>query len=274
MVKNMNVHPTAIVSNQANLADDVQIGPHTIIGEHVTLGAGTVVEGQVVIQGKTTIGENNKIGCGTIIGTPPQDHAFDESVHSEVQIGCGNVLREFVTIHCGTKEGSATVVGDECLLMTGCHLGHNVRLGNRVIVQNNCLLGGYVEVGDSADLGVGSVYHQFLRVGTLCMVRESTRTVKDVPPYLCVSGFSTLRGLNSMGLRKEGWTIEARREMKRAFQLIYHSQLNISQALHKAGEMTWSPEASAFFEFIRSSKRGVCSKLTKRALQAMSSEAL
>ncbi len=269
----MKIHSTAIVADKANLADDVVIGPHTIIGEQVTLGAGTVVEGGVVIQGKTTIGENNMIGCGVIIGTPPQDFAFDQTVHSEVQIGRGNILREFVTIHCGTKDGSATVVGDECHLMAGCHLGHNVHLGNKVVIHNNCLLGGYVEVGDCADLGVGSVYHQFLRVGTLSMVRESTRSIKDVPPYLCISGFSTLRGLNCPGLRKAGWTIEARKELKRAYQLIYHSQLNITQALHKAGEMKWRPEISAFLDFISSSKRGVCSKVTKRAKQAMPFEA-
>ncbi len=270
----MKIHPTAIVAAQARLADNVVIGPHTIIGENVELGDGTVVEGHAVIQGKTTIGRNNRIGCGVIIGAPPQDYAFDKSVNSEVQIGDGNTFRDFVTIHCGTKEGSATVVGHGCYLMSGCHLGHNVHLGNHVIVQNNCLLGGYVEVGDRAELGIGSVYHQFLRVGTLSMVRESTRSVKDVPPYLCVSGFSTLRGLNSLGLRKAGWTIEARRELKRAYALIYHSDLNVTQALQKAGETPWSPEVTAFFDFIRTSKRGVCSRMTKRAQRTTSAGAL
>jgi UDP-N-acetylglucosamine acyltransferase len=265
----MTIHPTAIVASRAQLADDVVVGAHCIIGDDVRLGAGTIVESQAVIEGETTIGENNTIGRGSIIGTPPQDHAFDESVRSEVRIGRGNTIREFVTVHRGTQEGSATVVGDHCLLMGGCHLGHNVHLGNRVIVHNNCLLGGYVEVGDGAELGIGSVYHQFLRVGTLSMVRESTRFVKDVPPYLCVSGFSTLRGLNSIGLRKAGWSIEARQELKRAFRLIYSNHLNVGQALLKAGEMQWSPEVSAFFEFIRSSKRGVCSKMTNRARLAI-----
>ncbi|MEX1118048.1 MAG: acyl-ACP--UDP-N-acetylglucosamine O-acyltransferase [Terrimicrobiaceae bacterium] len=268
----MNIHPTALVDAQAQLAEDVVVGPHVIIGEHVTLGAGSVVEGQVVIEGKTTIGEDNHIGRGAIIGTPPQDYAFNKAVHSEVRIGRGNLIREFVTIHCGTKEGSATLVGDECVLMTGCHLGHNARLGNRVVVHNNCLLGGYVEVGDCADLGVGSVYHQFLRVGTWARVRESTRSVKDIPPYVCVTGFSTLWGINSLGLRKAGWTISARRELKEAFQLIYQSELNISQALEQARQQTWRPEVLAFFDFIRSSKRGVCSKLTKRTRVVASSD--
>ena len=270
----MKIHPTAIVSPQAQLSDDVVIGAHCIVGDQVCLGGGTIVESQAVIQGKTTIGEDNTIGRGVIIGTPPQDHAFDESVRSEVRIGRGNRIREFVTIHRGTQEGSATVVGNDCLLMTGCHIGHNVHLGNHVIIHNNCLLGGYVEVGDGAELGIGSVYHQFLRVGTLSMVRESTRSIKDVPPYLCVSGFSTLRGLNSIGLRKAGWSIEARKEMKRAFRLIYDSGLNVSQALIKAGETTWSPEALTFFEFIRSSKRGVCSRMAKRARRVIAAIAV
>ena len=178
----MKIHPTALVSAGAQLADDVEIGAHTIIGEHVKIGAGCTVQANAILEGRTTLGERNFVGYGAIIGAPPQDFAYRESVISEVQIGEGNTFREYVTIHRGTKEGSATIVGNDCYLMAGSHLGHNVRLGDKVIIANNCLLAGYVEVDRGAVLGGGTVFHQFLRIGPLAMVRGGTRFGKDIPP--------------------------------------------------------------------------------------------
>jgi UDP-N-acetylglucosamine acyltransferase len=255
----VNIHPTAIVSPQARLADDVTIGPGCWIGDDVTLGRGCVVQARAVIEGKTTLGENNFVGDGAVIGAIPQDLSFHPQTHSEVRLGNGNTIREFVTIHRGTGEGTATVVGDGCYLMTGCHLGHNVRLGNKVVIANNCLLGGYVEVGDGAVLGGGSVFHQFLRVGSLSMIRGGTRCVKDIPPYVLVFGNNLLSGINSVGLRRWGWSSEARMEIKRAFRLLFWNHLNVSQALEKSKETCWSATAAAFFDFIANSKRGICS---------------
>lgn len=255
----MNIHPTAIVSPDARLAEDVTIGPGCWIGGDVTLGPGCVVQARAVIEGRTTLGENNFIGDGAVIGATPQDVSFRQGVQSEVQIGNGNTIREFVTIHRGSGEGTATVVGDDCFLMVGCHLGHNVLLGNKVVIANNCLLGGYVEVGDGAVLGGGSVFHQFLRVGSLCMIRGGTRCVKDIPPYVLVFGNNLLSGINTVGLRRWGWSAEARMEIKRAFRLLFWSHLNVSQALEKAKETHWSPDTAAFFDFIAESKRGICS---------------
>ena len=254
----MTIHPTALVSDQARIADGVEIGPHAIIGPEVSLGKGCVVDGMAVIEGKTTIGENSSIGYGAVLGAPPQDFAFKDEVRSELRIGKRNTFREYVTIHRGSKDSSATVLGDDCTLMAGSHLGHNVVLGNKVIVGNNCLLAGYVEIGDGVVLETSSVFRQFVRVGSLAKVRTGTRMIKDTPPYLLAFGNSMVSGTNDYGLRTAGWPDEALLEIRRAFALVYGSGLNVSQALQKAKEASWSPASSAFFDFITSSKRGVC----------------
>lgn len=255
----MKIHPTAIVSPRATLADDVEVGPWSSIGDGVTLGAGCVVGSHVVLEGRTTFGEGNTIGHGVIIGCPPQDFAFTDSVQSGVRIGNGNTFREYVTIHRGTKEGSATVVGNGCYLMVGVHLGHNTVLADRVIIANNCLLAGYVEIGEGAVLGGGTVFHQFLRVGRLAMVRGGTRFGKDIPPYVSADGENLISGINAIGLRRAGLSSDVRLEIKRAFKLIFWSGLNMSQALARAAEQDWGDETRVFLDFLATSKRGVCS---------------
>jgi UDP-N-acetylglucosamine acyltransferase len=242
----MKIHPTATISPRAIIGDDVEIGAHC------------TVQANAVIEGRTVLGANNFVGYGAIIGAPPQDFAWKEGVTSETRIGEGNTFREYVTIHRGTKDGSATVVGNGCFLMVGSHLGHNVCLGDRVIIANSCLLAGYVDVGDGAVLGGGTVFHQFMRIGNLAMVRGGTRFGKDIPPYVSADGENMLSGINAIGLRRSGLTPEARLEVKRAFKLMYRSGLNTKQALEQAKESTWSPAAQAFFDFIAASKRGVC----------------
>jgi UDP-N-acetylglucosamine acyltransferase len=253
----MKIHPTAIVSPQARMADDVEIGAAALIGDQVTLGPGCVVQAHAILEGKTTLGADNFVGYGAILGTPPQDFAFESSVFSEVRIGDGNTFREYATVHRGTKEGTATVVGNGCYLMVGAHLGHNVQLGDKVIIANNCLLGGYVEVADGAVLGGGAVFHQFVRVGRLVMVCGGARFSKDIPPYLTGDRKDIVAGLNAIGLRRAGFSAEVRNEIKRAFKLIYWSGLNVSQAVEKSHESKWGPEAAAFLAFCSSSKRGI-----------------
>ena len=255
----MKIHPTALVSPRAELAEDVEIYAHAIIGEGVRLGRGCVVQARAVIEGQTEIGENNFIGHGAVLGALPQDLSFREEAKSGLRIGVGNTFGDYVTIHRGTKEGSLTVVGDHCHLMAGSHLGHNVQAGHKVVIMDNCLIGGYVEIGDETVLEAGSVFHQFVRIGPLAHARGGTRFVKDIPPYVLALGENLLSGVNTAGLNRAGWTAAACAEIKKAFRLVYASRLNVSQALEKAKESSWSPAAGAFFDFIASSKRGVCS---------------
>lgn len=254
----MKIHPTAIVSPQAQLADDVEIGPNAIVGDEVTLGPGCVVKANAVLEGKTTFGARNVVGYGAIIGAPPQDFAFKESVKSEVRIGDGNTFREYVTIHRGTKEGSATVVGNDCYLMVGAHLGHNVELANGVIIANDCLLAGYVQVGDKAILGGGSVFHQFIRIGQFAMISGGAGFTKDIPPYTLCNQDEKVSGINVVGLRRSGYPPEVRNEIRRAFKFVYWGGLNFRDAVKKAKESTWAPQTQVFFDFIEASKRGIC----------------
>ncbi len=253
----MKIHPTAIISPKARIASNTEIGPRAVVGEGVEIAEGCVIRDNVILEGHTIIGPNNFLATGVVIGAKPQDFAFEENVESSVIVGSGNVFREYVTVHRGTKENTSTRIGNNCYFMTGCHLGHNVQIGNQVLIENNCLLGGYVQVGDAAELGAGSVYHQFLHVGFLARVGKNAPCRKDIPPCVAVNDLSEISGVNVGGLRKQGWSESAIQEIQSAYHLIYQSRANISQALSIAEKLTWQPETKAFFEFIKNSTRGI-----------------
>jgi len=256
----MNIHPTAIVADGAKLADDVEIGPCSIIGPDVEVGAGCVIGAHVILEHRVVIGAGTKVGHGTILGANPQDLGFDVArSDTGVRIGKDNTIREYVTIHRGTKEGGDTVVGDGNFLMTGFHMGHDSVVGNGVIAANNVLLAGHVRVQDRAFLGGGTVFHQFMEVGTLAMVRGGCRFSKDVPPFLVATGENHVAGINAVGLRRAGISAEARKDIKRAFRLLYQSGLNVSQALEAAAGESWGPEPAMLFDFVRdAAQRGIC----------------
>ena len=255
----MKIHPTAIVDPKARLGEEVEIGAFVCIGGEVEIGARTVVESHGVIEGAVRLGADNQIGPGAIIGGLPQDLSFKIGTRSSVEIGDGNVLREHVTIHRGTAEGSATRVGDNNFLMAGAHLGHNCEIGDKVIIANNCLLGGYVTVDDGAFLGGGCVFHQFVRVGRLVITQGVSGFGKDIPSYVAAAGINRVVGLNVVGLRRAGFDPADRAEIKAAFRLLYESGLNVGQALARAREKNWREPAQAFFDFVAAAKRrGIC----------------
>ena len=254
----MKIHPTATISPKAALADEVEIGPGAVIGEGAVIGTGCVIQAHAIIENRVTMGEGNIVGYGAVIGAAPQDFSHSPEVVSEVRIGSNNRFREYVTIHRGTKPGTATTFGDGCFLMVGTHLAHNVRLGNNVIITNNCLLAGYVDVGDGAVLGGGSVFHQFTRIGRKAMVAGGSSFNKDIPPFVTANFRNLLVGINVIGLRRGGFSSAARTEIRRAFKLVFRSGLPVRDAIAEARKSEWSPEAIEFFDFIAASKRGVC----------------
>ena len=201
-----SIHPTAFVASAADLASDVEVGPGAIIESGAVIGEGCRIQAHAVITGHVRMGARNTVGYGAILGADPQDYDFKAGTKSEVVIGDDNIIREYVTIHRGTKEGTVTRVGDKNFLMVGVHLGHNSSVGNKVIIANNCLLAGYVEVQDGAVLGGGSVFHQFLRVGRLCMVRGGERFPKDIPPFVSAYGTSMVAGINAVGLKRAAFS--------------------------------------------------------------------
>ncbi len=254
----MKIHPTAIVHDGAQLGADVEVGPYAIVESQAVIGAGCRILSHAVITDRVTMGESNVVGHGAVIGAPPQDFAHDPGMASEVRIGSGNTFREHVTIHRGTKEGTATIVGDGNFVMVGAHFGHNVRVGNRTIVANNCLLGGYVDVADGAVLGGGTVFHQHMRIGRMAMVRGGTRFGQDITPFVMADEDNKLSGLNAIGLRRAGFSAATRMEIKRLFRHVFRSGMNISQAIAALEESEWGAEAREMIDFIRESKRGVC----------------
>ena len=255
----MKIHPTAIVSPSARLAEDVEIGAFACIGDEVEIGPRTVVQAHAVIEGLVRLGPDNFVGHGAIIGGAPQDLGFKAETRSGIEIGRGNIMREHVTIHRGTAADSFTKIGDENFLMAGAHLGHNCAIGNKVIIANNCLLGGYVTVEDGAFLGGGCVFHQFTRIGRLTITQGISGFGKDLPPFVVGAGVNKVVGLNVVGLKRAGFGGEGRAEIKAAFRLLYESGLNVSQALEQARERTWREPAQAFFDFVAAAKRrGIC----------------
>jgi UDP-N-acetylglucosamine acyltransferase len=254
------IHPTALVSPDAELADDVSIGPFSVIEGPVKLAAGVKVAGHVSISGRTRIGEGSSIGWGSVVGIDPQDLAFDSSCTSGVTIGPRNTLREYVTVHRGSKSGSDTIMGEGNFLMTGVHLGHDVRLGDGNILANNVLLGGHVMVGNKAFLGGTACFHQFVKVGDLAMVQGLTAVSQDVPPYCIAYGINQLAGLNAVGLKRAGFSAEERAAIKRAYQLVFHPLKRRQDALAEAAELTWPACAEMLIQAVAApSKKGVMS---------------
>jgi UDP-N-acetylglucosamine acyltransferase len=253
----MSVDPTARVAPEADLAPDVEVGPGVIIEGPSRIGTGTRILAHAYIGPHTTIGEGNLIGFGAIIGYEPQDYAFTGE-ESYTVIGDHNIIREYATIHRGTKPGSATRVGSHNFLMALSHLAHNAQVGNHVIVVNGALVGGYVEVADRAFISANCVIHQFCRVGTLALMRGGSRTSRDVPPYSIIDETHIVRGVNLVGLKRAGFTSAQITPLRQAFRVLFARRGNLTRDLARLeAEVPLTPEVSHLIEFIKAAKRGV-----------------
>lgn len=251
------IHSSAIIGKQ------VEIGVHNTIGPNVTLEDGVkigshnkILAGAYLARG-TELGNYNTIHMNAVIGHEPQDIAYKGEA-TYTKIGNKNVLREFVTIHRGTKEGTATVIGDENFLMAYCHVAHNCLLGNNIIMVNQASLTGHCVVEDRAFLSGMTGFHQFTRIGTLAMVSALSAINKDIPPYVVCGGRPAIaQGINVVGMRRAGIGPQVRAEIKEAYKLLYRSGLNVSQALDAIKKSLKSSEVAHMVEFIEASKRGI-----------------
>lgn len=255
-----SIHPSAIVSPEAELAEDVVVGPFTVIEGPVKIAAGVKIGGHAYLSNRTTIGEGCNIGWGVIVGIDPQDLTFDPTCDSGVVIGPRNVLREYVTIHRGSKSGGTTVMGEGNYLMTGVHLAHDVKLGDNNIFANNVLLGGHVHVGNKTFIGGGAGVHQFVKIGDLAMVQGNAAISQDVPPFCVAYQSNQLAGLNSVGLKRAGLTAEERAAIKRAYQMIYNPMKLRQEAVAEARAESWPEVALQLIDAVASpSKKGIIS---------------
>jgi UDP-N-acetylglucosamine acyltransferase len=252
------IHPSAIISPDAEIADDAEIGAFVIIGENCTVGRGSVVAARATLERNVTLGENVNVGIGTILGGLPQDLKF-AGEETSVEIGAGTVIREYVTINRGTAHSFKTTVGRNCLIMSYVHLAHDCHVGNHVILSNVVQLAGHVTVEDRAIISGLSAAHQFVRIGRNSFIGGMSRVAKDIPPFLKAVGSPVkLYGLNTIGLQRNGMDEATILELKRAYRLLFRSDLNITQAIERAqNELEPLAEVQELIRFVEASERGV-----------------
>ena len=257
----MQIHPTAIVHPKATLGQDVVIGPYSVIGEHVTIGSGAQLMSHVNVDGWTDIGERCQIYPFASIGTPPQ-HLQYQGEPTRVVVGHDTILREYVTINRGTVfGGGVTSVGAHNFLMAYVHVAHDCRLGERIIMANAATLAGHITIGDHAIIGGLVGIHQYVRVGSHVLIGGCSAVGRDVPPFMRAAGGyrAQLYGLNSIGLKRHGFSNERITVLKRAYEVLFRSDLLMVEAIKRAREeFKESPDVLEIIAFLEGSKRGIC----------------
>lgn len=255
----MAIHPTAIVAPGAAVHASCEIGPYAVVGPKVRMGPGNVVGSHAVVEGNTTLGSGNRIFAHAVVGAPPQDLKY-KGEDTLLEMGDGNVVREFASIHTGTVGGGGvTRLANQCLIMASAHVAHDCRLANRVIVATFCALAGHVEAEDGVIFGGVSAVQQFSRVGRLAYVGGVTGVMMDVAPYLMVAGArAEVVGINLVGLQRAGFTEEQIGRVKSAYKIFFRSKLTRKEALDQIrSEMAGNPEIDHWVKFIEASERGI-----------------
>lgn len=253
------IHESAIVSSGAKIGNNCYIGPYCTLGERVVLGDGVRLYSHVAVDGDTTIGDNTQVFPFVSIGHAPQDIKYGGEPTSTV-IGKRNHIREFVTVHRGTKGGGGlTEIGDDNLLMAQAHVAHDCRLGSNIIMANAATLAGHVEIADRASVGAYSGVHQFCRVGYEAFIGGYSVVVKDALPFAIIQGnHAKCYGPNRLGLKRRGYSRETIDKINHAFHLLLSAKLNTTQAVERIrSEITGCSEVDLLTKFIESSKRGV-----------------
>jgi len=253
------IDPRAVVSPQAQIAADVQIGPFSVIGADVIIGAGTWIGPHAVINGPTRIGTDNKIFQFASLGDAPQDKKY-KGEPTLLEIGDRNVFRESVTVNRGTThDKGVTRIGNDNLLMAYSHVAHDCHLGDQIVMANCATLGGHVEIGDCVTMGGLSAVHQYSKVGAHSFIAHNAMVTRDVPPYVLAVGRPAVpHSVNSVGLQRRGFTPEQILNIRRAYRLLYRSGLKLKTALEELEKAAATQaEIRPFVEFIKRSERSI-----------------
>ena len=254
----MAIHPTAVVSPNAEIGKNVEIGPYAVIDDDVRIGDDCFIDAHVKIGQYPTIGPRCRIYFGAFVGAEPQDHRFYKGIQSYTEIGSDTVIREYVTIHRPPFEFLKTTIGNHVLLMAFVHIGHDVIIGDRVTIANNTALSGHVQVGQGAVFSGCVLVHQFCRIGALAMVGPGAHVGQDIPPFCMLRESNVITGPNTIGLRRAGMSNEQRLAIRRAIRTFFFEGLNAKNALEQIerGENVL-PEVHMFVNFIKESHRGI-----------------
>jgi UDP-N-acetylglucosamine acyltransferase len=259
MAMGVDIHPSAMVSPQAEIAEGVKVGPFSIIGENVRIGRDTVIGPHVVIEGNTAVGERNNLSPFVSLGLPPQDINY-RGEDTKLIIGDHNIIREFVTINrASTKQDWVTRIGNNNYLMAYAHVAHDCTLGNFIIMSNAATLGGHIEIGDHSIIGGLVAIHQFVRVGAYAFIGGKSAIVKDIPPFMMAAGDrARLYGLNQVGLKRQGFSQEKIRNLKRAYHIIWRDHHLLKEAMEVVREeIPPFDELELLLDFLNNSTRGV-----------------
>lgn len=256
----MRIHPTAIIEEGAHLHPSVQVGPHTIVESGAILGPDCVIESCVRVYGPTSMGRNNRVCHGATIGSEPQILGFEPAASKPLTIGDFNHFKEGVNISRGSKAEQGTRIGDHNFLMAFSHIGHDCIVGDHNIFANAATLAGHVELEDHVFLSGQTAVHQFCRIGSIAMIAGVTGVPQDVPPFVIADGHrAKIIGLNTIGLRRNGYDQQQRKDIKAVYRIIFRSGLRLAEGLKKAGREYPSPQTQHIVRFIESSQRGVIS---------------
>lgn len=253
------IHPTAIIEEGAQIGEEVTIEPYAIIKKNVILHDRVTIKSHAYIEGYTTIGEGTVIWPSASIGTQTQDLKY-RGERSYVIIGKHCHIREFVTINSSTEKDTTVEIGDHCLLMAYCHVAHNSKIGNHVVMSNCATLAGHVTIGDYAIIGGFAPVHQNVRIGDYAMVGGMSRVGHDIPPFTIGGGIPyKLGGINVVGLKRRGFSLEVRNALSRAFKIFYRSDLKLNEALEEAQKKCEPiPEIQCWLDFCQNpSSRGI-----------------
>jgi UDP-N-acetylglucosamine acyltransferase len=254
-----NIHPTAIIDSSAKLGDNVIIGAYSIIEDNVIIGDNTEIKNYCFIGSRTTIGKNNKIYNSAILGTDPQDVKYKGEL-SRTTIGDNNTIREFVTINNGTGENGNTIIGHNNLLLSYCHIAHDNRIGNNNIISNIVQLAGHVVVENNIVFGGCAAVHQFCNIGQFSMIAANAIITQDVAPYSLIDRVPAFHSINRIGLTRNGFSEEIRKEINDFYKLVFKSGYNNSAGIKKYIEEKANnikPEIQCIIDFINKSERGV-----------------
>jgi UDP-N-acetylglucosamine acyltransferase len=257
------IHPTALISSEAELHETVKVGPYVVVDGEVEIGEGTVIGPHVHLTGRTKIGKNNVIHTAAVIGGAPQDMKYCGEP-TGIRIGNNNNIREHVTLHRSNTPEEDTVIGAGNFFMAHSHVGHNAQVGNENIFANGALLGGHTKVADKVFLSGNCAVHQYVRIGELAMMQGNAAISQDLPPYTMVYGVNKLCGLNIIGLRRAGFTAEQRQELHYHYKRIFIEGNNVGKTVREALDQSPGDKARRLLQFIAESERGVCSHASRK----------